>query len=100
MSVDIAIGALTKTIESSEPWPRPRCPDCNSGHIRFGEPALTESRASERGHPGWEPEWIHGTFSLPGECDNPSCGQTVQAVGDYRVDWTGRGSEPYSHFFE
>ena len=88
MSVDTALRALAGTIESGQPWPRPRCPDCNSGHIRFGEPSEVESHASAamHGHPGWDPDWIYGTFSVRGECENPGCRQTVHGTGDDRVD--------------
>lgn len=103
MSIDKAITALAGVIEAPDPesmsWPRPRCPGCDSGHIRLGRPALTESRDSERGHPGFEPEWVRGTFAVSGECDNPACGQTAQVAGDYRVGWTGDEPFHYSHFF-
>lgn len=57
-----------------------------------------ESHPADRSHPAWEPEWIHGTFSAPGECENPNCRQSVQVVGDYKVDYSRksfRADDPY-----
>lgn len=87
MAVDGALLGLANSIESGAPWPRPRCPTCNSGHIRFAAPVEFESRASvsERAHPDFEPEWIRGTFVCHGGCENPECGQNVHATGNYYV---------------
>lgn len=101
MSVDSALFALAEPIESGQPWPRPRCPDCGSGHIRFGDPDEAESyeSASARGHPAFEPEWIRGTFAVRGECENPRCRQTVHGAGDYRVGYAKK-SAPDEAFYE
>lgn len=87
MSVDRALFALAEPIESGQPWPRPQCPNCDSGHIRFEDPSDTESyeSASQRNHPAFDPEWIHGTFAVRGECENPRCRQAVHGTGDYHV---------------
>jgi hypothetical protein len=88
MSVDSALANLTETIEEGQPWPRPSCPNCASGHIRFGLPAEAESYASAsvRDHGAFEPEWVRGTFSVRGECENPNCKQSVHGTGDYYVE--------------
>lgn len=110
MSVDNALFALAETIESGQPWPRPQCPNCGSGHIRFEEPQEVESHesASERHHPAFEPEWIHGTYAVRGACENPQCRQTVHGSGDYRVDYAVKsapddplqqGGIPYSSYY-
>lgn len=41
--------------------------------------------ASERDHPGFDPEWIVGTFMIVGQCENPVCKQNMHGTGDYRV---------------
>jgi len=110
MSVDQALFALAEEIESDQPWPRPRCPACGSGHIRFKEPKRFETHDSLEGrhHPGFEPEWVHGTFLARGQCENPNCRQAAQAAGEFRVayarmsapihpDYEGR--PPYSHYY-
>jgi hypothetical protein len=99
MSLDPALRALAETIESGQPWPRPRCPQCGLGHIRFDDPAQAESNISAREHPAFDPEWIRGTFSVRGECENPECRQTVQGTGDYHVDYA-RKSAPQEPFYE
>lgn len=88
MAVDVALRYLAKSIESGQSWPRPRCPACGSGHIRFGMPEESEgyASASERDHPAFEPDWIKGTFLIRGQCENPNCAQVVHGTGDYRVD--------------
>lgn len=89
MSVDPALRALATTIESGLAWPRPRCPDCESGYIRFEKPVEVEgyASASERDHPAFEPEWVRGTFGVRGECDNPECRQAIHGAGDYGVTY-------------
>lgn len=88
MSVDKELAALSGTIEEGQPWPRPSCPNCATGHVRFGIPVETESyrSASVRNHWAFEPEWVHGTFSVLGECENPSCRQFVHGIGEYNVE--------------
>lgn len=87
MPLHSGLTALTETIEEGRPWPRPLCPQCAEGHVRFDKPLLAESDPEARKHDAWEPEWIKGTFSARGECENPECRQTVQATGDYHVDY-------------
>jgi hypothetical protein len=102
MSVDSALFALAEPIEEGQPWPRPQCPDCGSGHIRFEKPVEAESyeSASARNHLAFEPEWIHGTFAVLGECENPGCRQTVHGTGDYRVHYakTSAPDDPFAQF--
>lgn len=85
MSVDPALWLLAKHVESGQPWPRPLCPICQVGHIGFSLPAEDEghSSASERDHPGFDPDWIEGTFVIRGQCENPDCRQAVHGTGDY-----------------
>ena len=62
-----------------------------------------------RGHEAFEPEWIRGTFTVRGECENPSCKQLIHGAGDYYVDmavasdsddpWGDRGPT-YSSFYQ
>lgn len=109
MSVDPALHEFAREIESGQPWPRPGCPACGRGHIRFESPVNAESLASERGHPGFDWGWIRGTFAILGECENPNCRQTVHGTGDYRVDHAEksypsaeeqlRSGPPYSAFY-
>ena len=111
MSVDDALSDLSKTIEGGQPWPRPSCPNCPTGHVRFGLPAEDESyaSASSRGHEAFEPEWINGTFTIRGECENPDCKQAVHGTGNYFVatsiksgpdDPWDEGPEPFSPFYQ
>ncbi|MEN0084971.1 MAG: DUF4145 domain-containing protein [Leifsonia sp.] len=87
--MDAALSDLARPIESEQPWPRPACPSCDSGYIGFSSPIEQESHTSAtlHDHPAFEPEWISGTFVVRGQCENPDCQQTVQAIGDYRVDY-------------
>lgn len=88
MSVDVELVRLAQEIESSQSWPRPVCPSCPSGHVQFSSPTEFESlkSASERDHPYFDAEWIHGTFTVSGKCSNPECAQDVHGTGDFRVD--------------
>lgn len=90
MSVDLALSALATVIESDTPWPRPSCPNCKSGYISFAGPTTDESHesAQEHDHEAFEPEWIHGTFIVRGQCENRECRLTVYGTGDYYVDWS------------
>lgn len=110
MSVDPALSGLAKTIESGQPWPRPACPTCQTGYIRFSSPAEDESHesASLRSHPAFEPEWVSGTFVVRGQCENPDCQQAVHGTGDYRVGYSQKPTHddeleypgiPYSSYY-
>lgn len=89
MAVDLALFDFAKPIESGQPWPRPACPSCTTGYIGFSEPPTEdESHASGRKDPGFEPEWISGTFVVRGQCENPECQQAVYGSGDYTVDYS------------
>lgn len=94
MSVDPALTGLAKTIESGQPWPRPRCPNCQTGYIGFSAPTEDESHdsVSARSHFAFEPEWIFGTFVVRGQCENPECQQAVHGTGDYRVNYSEESS--------
>ncbi|WP_157001131.1 DUF4145 domain-containing protein [Agromyces laixinhei] len=97
MAVDPALSDLARPIESGQPWPRPACPNCQTGYIGFSSPTETEGydSASARNHPDFEPEWISGTFLVLGRCENPQCKQAVHGTGDYRVNYARKsyGSE-------
>lgn len=90
MSIDVALSRLAETIESDQPWPRPACPSCQTGYIRFTKPDEDEdySSASLHDHPGFDPDWITGTFVVRGQCENPDCQQAMHGAGDYRVDYS------------
>lgn len=94
MSVDPALSGFAKAIESGQGWPRPACPSCQSGYIGFSSPTEEESHesASARNHPGFEPEWISGTFAIRGQCENPECQQVVHGTGDYRVGYAQKSN--------
>jgi len=79
--------ALGKEIEHGSLWPRLHCPVCESGYLEASEPVSEESAATRHfhDHPAFEPEWVHGTFSLALKCESKSCGQGVVAIGSYRV---------------
>lgn len=108
MAVDPALFELAKPVEEGLAWPRPACPDCQSGYVGFGKPTEDESHssASARTHWAWEPEWINGTFVIRGQCENPDCQQAVHGTGDYRVDYARKrdydeneGGPPYSTYY-
>lgn len=48
-----------------------------------------------REHEGYDPDWIRGTFTVRGQCENPTCRQVMYGTGDYSVsdsttfDWDG-----------
>lgn len=100
MTVDPALLALAKPIEEDQPWPRPKCPRCDAGHIRFTDPNATEDHNSKklRKHPGWDPDWISGTFVVDGQCENPECQQVVRGTGDYYVSYSDKREEEYPNF--
>jgi hypothetical protein len=69
---------------------------CGDGQIQFGQPERFESQESleARSHPAFDADWIRGTFTIRGNCENPRCKQVVQAGGSYRVDYAKK-SAPY-----
>ncbi len=110
--MDSGLSGLAKVIESGQPWPRPACPNCQTGYIGFSPPTEVEGHdsASARNHPAFDPEWISGTFVVRGQCENPECRQAVHGTGDYRVDYSqksnrddeyegGYESIPYSSYY-
>ncbi|WP_460826582.1 DUF4145 domain-containing protein [Nostocoides australiense] len=94
MPVDPALSVLAKPLESGQAWPRPSCPTCQSGFVRFSSPTEVESHesSSARGHDAFEPEWITGTFVVQGECENPECRQSIHGTGNYGVDYSDRSN--------
>jgi hypothetical protein len=52
---------------------------------------------SARNHSAFEPEWVAGTFSVLGECENPECGQKMHGTGDYTVAYAKKSvsDEPW-----
>lgn len=97
MPVDPALSGLARTIESGQPWPRPACPKCQTGYIRFSSPTEDEGHesASARGHLAFEPEWVAGTFVVRGQCRNPGCQQAVHGTGNYQVDYSRKSKPDY-----
>lgn len=64
--------------------------------------------ASNRAHPAFEPEWVYGTFSIRGKCENPECSQVFHGAGDFSVDFSTSslrhdpwevGPPPYSSYY-
>jgi hypothetical protein len=109
MPVDAALFVLAKPIESRQPWPRPACPNCQTGYIGFSAPTEDEGRdsASARNHPAFEPEWIFGVFAVRGKCENSKCQQVVHGTGNYTVDHSIKSNRddidfqgiPYSSYY-
>lgn len=56
MPVNPALSGLAKVIESGQPWPRPACPKCQTGYIRFSPPTEVEGHesASMHSHPAFD----------------------------------------------
>lgn len=102
MAVDPALLALTKPIEQFTPWPRPKCPSCDTGHIHFAEPDELQSEKSKTRcqHPDSEPDWISGTFSVVGQCDNPACRQDVHGSGNYQIAYTVSSYPPREYNYQ
>lgn len=107
MPVNRALSALATTIESGQPWPRPSCPNCESGYIGFAEPTEDESHESapHHSHEAFEPDWVRGTFVVRGQCENRDCQLAVHGTGDYFVaysrqadDYDSRGPIYSSHY--
>lgn len=90
MSVDPALFSFAKPIESGQPLPRPSCPSCQIGYIGFSLLTPYEGHASvtARHDPAFEPEWVSGTFTISGQCENPDCRQDVHGTGDYSVGYS------------
>jgi hypothetical protein len=88
--VDRALSDLATTIESGRPWPRPSCPNCESGYIGFAHPTEDESHESapHHGHDAFEPDWVAGTFVVRGQCENGDCQLAVHGTGDYKVAYS------------
>jgi hypothetical protein len=108
VTVDAALFDLARTIEEGQPWPRPACPECQTGYIGFSSPDYHESHDSiaSHDHPAFDPEWISGTFVVQGRCENPECQQVVHGTGDYGVSYSKKsnqddfeyGGPPYSRY--
>lgn len=96
MAVEKALRALGGDLEEGVPWPRPKCPACDTGHIRFAEPDAVPDPGVDISHWAFEPEWVRGTFSVRGTCENPACEQAVHGVGDYYVAYAkqSRSDDP------
>lgn len=69
--------------------PRYPCPRCENGRLRerkhalsLEEPAFSKA---EHEHDDWEPDWTAERFSARLECDEPTCGEIVNVIGDTAV---------------
>ncbi len=93
VALDPALLALTH-FEDAE-MPRPKCPRCYDARMRFDDPHEVQDVESRRvrDHPGWDPDWIFGSFSASATCRDDDCGQVVLCVGTYRVDSARKFSE-------
>jgi hypothetical protein len=80
------------------------CGACATGELQIGEPNEIDIAARHKDHPGWEPEWIHGHFSVQAECTNRECRSIALIAGkmkvDTDVDERGRWYGDYATFFE
>lgn len=108
MAPDPALIRLSSLIEEGTAWPRPLCPNCLAGHLRFASPTQVEHGQSKKAHkhPAWDPDWIHGVFTASALCENPDCGQPAVATGEYVVGWSDKHQDddesprpPYSIFY-
>ena len=100
MTVDEALFALAEPVESDRPWPRPACPACQVGYVRFAKPDEYEDHASASAHgdPDWDPEWVSGTFTIKGQCENPGCQLIVHGTGDYQVAYAEKSVDEHSRY--
>jgi hypothetical protein len=96
MPLDPGLALLGLPVTSEGKWPRPLCPVCQEGYLRFGKPEECEDAASRgaRDHDAWEPEWIFGTFILKAVCEHDQCLQEVRVLGKFQVE-EGAGDYPY-----
>ena len=104
MPLDRGLTELASAVENATGFPRPLCPVCQEGHLRFANPSETQNAESlhAQDNEAWEADWIFGTFVATAECENNKCQQIVQALGNYRVDtaMTPRGyNEQYSVYY-
>lgn len=106
MAIDPALSEFAKQIESGQNWPRPECPKCSKGRIRFSsEPAESPDFMTSEQMEYLDPEWITGTFMVLGKCENPGCEQAVHATGDFKVgtadkSWHDDTQIYYSSYYE
>ncbi len=97
MTVDKDVLPLTRVIEEGCEWPRVQCSSCGAGRVSFDEPAMHESTGSlaARNHEAWEADWIYGTFTVSGRCENPRCGTVFAGAGSYSIDYSEDREIPY-----
>jgi hypothetical protein len=85
-------------------WPRLPCGACATGELRIGEPTEVDVAARYKDDPGWEPEWIHGHFSVQAECTDRQCRSIALVAGrmkvDTDVDERGHWYGQYGTFYE
>ncbi|MFN3256987.1 MAG: DUF4145 domain-containing protein [Ilumatobacter sp.] len=67
-------------------WPRLPCGECSTGELQIGKPTEIDIAAGYQDHEGWEPEWIHGHFTVQAECSNRSCRSIALVAGKMKVD--------------
>ncbi|WP_030528825.1 DUF4145 domain-containing protein [Phycicoccus jejuensis] len=109
MTVDKGVLQLTRPIEEGDQWPRVQCSICGSGRVTFEEPVQHESTSSIAAHRhfAWEPEWIRGSFTVAGRCENPRCGTVFAGAGSYSINYRenreveyGDDGPHYSGFYQ
>lgn len=87
-----------------ENWPRLPCGECTTGELLVGTPSEIDMSAPWRDHPGWEPEWINGHFSVEATCTNRDCRSIALIAGkmkvDVDVDENGHWYGAYDTFYE
>lgn len=85
-------------------WPHLPCGACSTGELQISEPTEIDVSARYRDHPGWEPEWIGGHFSVQAECTDRDCRSIALIVGkmkvDADVDERGHWYGDYETFYE
>lgn len=93
MPQDAALTKFAKPVQELTPLPRPICSECGEGHVQFGKPLQAEHGTSKAAysHPAFEPDWLTGTFTTTGTCENSECGHTVAAAGTYEVQSVRNG---------
>lgn len=88
----------------SDSWPALPCGDCATGYLQVGKPHEVDVAERYRDHEGWEPEWIHGHFSVAATCLNHECRSIALLAGkmkvDAAVDERGHWYGEYDTFYE
>ena len=85
-------------------WPRMPCGKCVEGELQISAPNKIDVSAQYRADEGWEPDWIHGYFSVQAECTNRDCRSIGIVVGKMqlgeKLDHRGRWQNEWEYFYK